>query len=806
MKVIQHLAGFVLRQAVCTVSEAVVETIEAKLTDPGNRLMNALVEANDKSWTTIEIILAGEGFFNQVKTWIGDTAEHRSWRSMLQQLLQQHLISDGKGEVEFRRQSLDELNRYRQSGLNRFEVKPHAFAEVTASYVACDSSSSFLEEIKAELGTLESKLAKQYPNLARILGLQLPNSDLPLIAGTFCYYLRMAIEASPELFQGLTTSRLESIDRGMNERFAAMNRTIQSFGEKLTSTLETVQLELQATRSEVSAMGHRLEGQNDELKQICMGIAQAVDQQHRFARLARTGDPKALADARKQEQDFRRILINSLLKSPHRNLDAIWPAHEAACRTDPLFYPHLAAWYFAHGEVRDLQDLFTATLCLSTHSGHREVGLALLERLAPYQVVRVVNFIHGTRVPVYTEIYDWQRHQHAPKMQIDTAMRGLGRSFPKSFRTAIRDYLRRLEADPDRFEGAALRGKDGLKRLYSLLHIKPSSFAQAILFDRKYPEGSRLAIVAKLNLQMALSKRIALIREAKLPFSMALTYLPESDPDALELLIERMSPQELISNLRLLHRRGTFDLPRLTEMVFQKLDAAKQSTRLSTLKTELAAQITDLPEPVRVRLHQLTEARMEAKGRIRRSTALLVDKSGSMDLAIEAGMHLAAMIASMCEADLFVYAFDRVAFPVASTGKTLADWRKAFRGIVPGGTTACGAGIEMLRRRKERVEQIIAITDEVELDPPSFVDALLTYQREMGIEPSLILVRVPDSGSMIQERLSLLGIPITVFDYDGDYYSLPNLVPLLTQPSEQDFLLEVLSHPLPKRLQQVNVN
>lgn len=43
---------------------------------------------------------------------------------------------------------------------------------------------------------------------------------------------------------------------------------------------------------------------------------------------------------------------------------------------------------------------------------------------------------------------------------------------------------------------------------------------------------------------------------------------------------------------------------------------------------------------------------------ITRPTALLVDKSGSMENAIEIGKRLAALISGITQADLFVYAFD----------------------------------------------------------------------------------------------------------------------------------------------------
>ncbi|HEX5156415.1 MAG TPA: hypothetical protein VFW17_04295, partial [Ktedonobacterales bacterium] len=85
------------------------------------------------------------------------------------------------------------------------------------------------------------------------------------------------------------------------------------------------------------------------------------------------------------ERDLRLDLLNTLLTTPHRNLTALYPLHQEILTRDPRFYVRLAAWYADHGEVRDHQEMFVVCLCLSQAEGHRDVGLALLRRLPPYQ-------------------------------------------------------------------------------------------------------------------------------------------------------------------------------------------------------------------------------------------------------------------------------------------------------------------------------------------------------------------------------------------------------------------------------------
>src|SRR5688572_17616597 len=97
------------------------------------------------------------------------------------------------------------------------------------------------------------------------------------------------------------------------------------------------------------------------------------------------------------EQDQRLALLNTLLTTPHRKLEQIHPVHAEMVKQDPRFYVRLGAWYNDRGDVRDHKEMFAVTLILSEFPGHRDVGLAMLRELPPYQVVRVLDFIHGRK-------------------------------------------------------------------------------------------------------------------------------------------------------------------------------------------------------------------------------------------------------------------------------------------------------------------------------------------------------------------------------------------------------------------------
>jgi hypothetical protein len=178
---------------------------------------------------------------------------------------------------------------------------------------------------------------------------------------------------------------------------------------------------------------------------------------------------------------------------------------------------------------------------------------------------------------------------------------------------------------------------------------------------------------------------------------------------------------------------------------------------------------------------------------------LLVDKSSSMSEAIELGKRIGAMVSAICESQLYSYAFDTMAHEITAEGKDLAAWERAFYGIMADGATSCGVALKNLERKKQYVEQIIMITDEGENTPPPFVPTLLEYRKAMQADPSVVIVRTPGGSDFIEQQCRHAKIQVDVFNFAGDYYSLPNLVPMLSRPSKLELLMEIMDYRLPKR-------
>ncbi len=518
------------------------------------------------------------------------------------------------------------------------------------------------------------------------------------------------------------------------------------------------------------------------------------------------------------ERDLRSVLLNTLLTTPHRDLSALCEIHAKMIEQDPLFYAHMAAWYADHGQVRDHKEMFVVMLSLSTFEGHRDVGLALLRQLPPYEVARVVDFIKGStirqRVPKQPQAGKKKRQSEMVTKNV-----GLFVNVPRSLRTEIQRYLREREEDPQQFDRIVILARRSLKSLYAGLHITPSARAQAILFEDNPPVDSLAFVVKQIAKARTPAEQARTIVEHHIPYRIASGLIKEMSPMVLAALIEVMTPQEVINNIASMKKHGAFNNKDIKELVDAKIAAAKDDKRVSAYKAKVAVEAAGAQGDLAEALEAVTESKIKATGKITRSTALLIDKSGSMDIAIEVGQRLGAMISSICEAELYVYAFDTAAYmieprkqgnllkrvfgqdqePPVPQPPSLSDWENAMRGIHAGGGTSCGVAINRMIQKGQRVEQFVMVTDEQENSAPRFKDAYQNYADEMNVQPAVILVKVGRTFDWLELACAQLGVAPQVFEFRGDYYALPNVIPFLTFPSMAEMVMEVLDYPLPQR-------
>ena len=366
-------------------------------------------------------------------------------------------------------------------------------------------------------------------------------------------------------------------------------------------------------------------------------------------------------------------------------------------------------------------------------------------------------------------------------------------------KTELRRYLREREAKPQWLDECAITARGQMKRLYALAHIAPSARAQAILFDNRPPADSKLFQLKALAQSKSPAEQARVILEQKIPYRIASSVVRAMTPTVLLALIDAMTPQELINNMGSLKRRGAMENPELKRLIEAKLGKAQTDKRVSAYKAKEAVKAAGLSSDLEAKLDQVTEAQIKARGRITRPTALLIDKSGSMSEAIEIGKRIGAMLSAVCEAPLYVYAFDTIAVPIEPGGNDLASWERALLGVQAGGGTSCGVSVERMRQKQQYVEQIVLVTDEGENTAPHFLDALRKYRDDVKADPNICIVRTRGASDQLHRQLNAAGVPSDVFQFAGDYYALPNLIPMLSQASKLELLMEIMEYPLPQR-------
>lgn len=510
--------------------------------------------------------------------------------------------------------------------------------------------------------------------------------------------------------------------------------------------------------------------------------------------------------AREQEQDVRVSMLNSFLSCPHRDTDKLKDVHLELQKVDPVFYAHLAAWYFKNGDIRDHKEVFVGALCIDPYMDNREVGLALFRKCPVFLKSKAVSFIKGKEIKLRKKTGNRVKRggKMVDEVTIETKIVGLKKkNIPTAFRTDVKAFLKYIEGEPAIFDSIAMKNKNDLKYLYASNRIGPSKRAKDILFKNKYPEDSKLTVFEEIAKCKSPAKIAKLIVENKIPYTVAVGLVDKVTPSILVALINAMSPQEVITNYASLEEKGAMKNKDTRDLISAKLEKAKKAKSVSALKSKEAVKTGRVKDKEAAKtLEAIADEQIKKKGVIKVPTAVFIDKSGSLDTAIEIGKNVSAVISGATEADLTVIAFDTTAREISAQGKKMSDWEKAFLPVKAHGGTSIGVALDYLMRKNISVEQIVVITDEGENNAPYFHQVYPKYVERFNVTPTVTIIYIDTrwgdksfSGYLKQSKIE--------FDYykpEGkDYYGLPGLIPLLSRKSKLDLLYEIMDTPLPKR-------
>lgn len=592
-----------------------------------------------------------------------------------------------------------------------------------------------------------------------------------------------------------------------------------------------------------------------------------------MARMRNTGTGTE-SDVSVQEEMFR-----TLLQTPHRRIDETLDVHRQQFERDPNFYGHLATYAVLGGgsTIRDLKDIMTAVLLASPYEEHRDAGYVMFQSLPPHQAQRVANYYTGYDETVshrsfdpampkngefgvtYTRARYGKGHvnagQEIPRKTIKLHPRSklyrqllkakkipagtkefhvdayvvkhhcLGkRNFNGMLRHAARTFCRVRENDRAWMEGALIRNRETFKGFYVRTHTMPQGdehgWINKYLFRGETEEGTRLDALHKLSNEADPTRQAEIIVESKLPYTSVVSCLGNITPTVLVALIDSMSPQELMQSLASLKRRGAFDNAEIKALIDEKLKKAKKAKKgqVDALKGQKVAEmVAGLDEETRSIVRDVTDQQLKQHGAIRARTVMMVDKSGSMETAIELAKELGAAIAQACVEGNppITYMFDRMPTLIdwkAADGDITkkSSWDKKLRMFRANGGTEPATVVRAMILNKTVVDQIVLITDEGENVAGQFANELKNYERQLGILPSVVIVRVGRGyyvSDSMQKSLMNLGIPVDVLRCEQiDQVAIPNLIHLLSRKSVFELVQEILALPLPARAEWDEAN
>lgn len=518
-----------------------------------------------------------------------------------------------------------------------------------------------------------------------------------------------------------------------------------------------------------------------------------------------------------EEEDSRVKMLNAFLSCPHRDTREIDKIHAELQKNDPLFYAHLAAWYQYHGDIRDHKEVFAARLIVDPFHDNRETGLALWQKHPFWMKYRILGYVKGKDVKIREKsdekvtIKRRGRNVSYTKGVTRTEHVGLDKNIPTSFRHEMLKYLEFLEKNPDRFDSVVAKNRKDIKQLYfTLKHRQFTERANKILFNKEYPADSKLArmeAVAKSEDPVEQAK--AIVKE-RIPFTTAIGMIENPTPAAWVALIEVMSPQEAINHVAIFEEHGLMDNLDTKELIMNKLKKAEKSRKVSTLKSKEAKKTGRIKnEETAAQLDKIADKQVKRSAQIKMKTCICVDKSGSMEVAIEAGKSIAALVSGATIQDPVVLAFDRAAFPIVSRGTELSDWEKAFRPVRAHGRTKHSAVLDyLIRKENYSIEQFVFVTDERETEWPTFANTYKSYVEKSGNRPHVIVVHVDDPSherrygrnTRFSDSLRQAEIEYDIYNPENmDYYSLPGLIQMLARKSKLDLVYEVMDTELPVR-------
>jgi hypothetical protein len=252
MRILQSLSALAVRQVLGeNRADSMLHFLSDRFGDNSQRLQQALQLANERAWQAIEITLAGSSWWQKAKEAVLFKSEDRALKQQIEAFLSAIVVDQPPADQpHFRLRCLEELRQARTARLVPGEPMPSAgqIAQEAAALARFDDQSRLLQaELQAVAAMARELEHRQYPNLARFIGLR-PPEGRPILVTAVRYFFRREVENDPKLSAGLTFDQLDSLSHGQQQGFRALDGALREHGLRVQEMLASIGVQLDELR------------------------------------------------------------------------------------------------------------------------------------------------------------------------------------------------------------------------------------------------------------------------------------------------------------------------------------------------------------------------------------------------------------------------------------------------------------------------------------------------------------------------------------------------------------------------------
>jgi len=479
------------------------------------------------------------------------------------------------------------------------------------------------------------------------------------------------------------------------------------------------------------------------------------------------------------EQDVRVSAINSIMTTPHRTIEPLIPIHNDAINGDPLFYVKMAIWYQKNGSVRDHSKVFASRILTCEYPEFRPVGEKLLGMMS----------VRDTADSIFSIANKFYKGKTGGKY--------------RRIRKTVGNIVKRMEKISVETDGVQmLRNAKILHSLIAHFRVPITDTTSASLKFSKHPEDTQklkafeaLDIISKGG--ESEKKICTLIDKYRLPPTQVMGAIKELTPAIAASMLKGMSQAETVIFMKMFEKKGLTKNPEFTKLIQRKLTSGPKNKTSSSLRSIKAAQSLSQGDGAKV-MAAVTDDFVASLKRIKKKVLLAIDKSGSMQEAITVGKEVATILAATIDnptENLGVVVFDKIAAKVDVAGDTTyTGFENKFRYIKANGTTSLGSVIDYIDKSGFIPDVVVFITDGDECATPVLNTALSKSNNVFNLK--LINCKVGKKTYNLNVKKDVIdakSLDIEDIEYKGDYYSLPNLVNIISSGGIMDTVEEIMS-------------